>query len=213
MSASYRLVSLDYPVYKQATFDPNQASEVPYLFLTVLFIVLMYALETYLDYRQLSKLLNSPVLPKELSSYVSDEKFVKSNSYSSDKFVFKLCESFFGFCETVLFILLGYLPYAWDLSTQVVHHFGVSSSNNNSSYSDLFEEICITWVFILLLTLLDTAINLPFSLYSTFVVEQRHGFNKSTLALFFQDKAMTLGLTVVLGMPIFSLVIWWGLCM
>lgn len=206
MSDAYRLVvSMDYPVYKQAAFDPSQASEVPYLFLTVLFIVLMYALETYLDYRQLSKLLNSPVLPKELSSYVSDEKFVKSNSYSSDKFVFKLCESFFGFCETVLFILLGYLPYTWDLSTHVVQYFGVLSS---SSYSDLFQEICITWVFILLLTLLDTVINLPFSLYSTFVVEQRHGFNKSTLALFFQDKAMTLGLTVVLGMPIFSLVIW-----
>lgn len=204
MNVAYRLASLDYPVYKQAAFDPSQTSEVPYLLLTVLFIVLMYSLETYLDFRQLSKLLNSPALPKELSSYVSDEKFVKSNSYSSDKFVFKLCESFFGFCETVLFILLGYLPYAWDLSTRVVQHFGLLSS----SYSDLFQEICITWVFILMLTLLDTVINLPFSLYSTFVVEQRHGFNKSTLALFFQDKAMTLGLTVVLGMPIFSLVIW-----
>jgi len=204
MSVAYGLSSLDYPVYKQTAFDPNQASEVPYLFLTVLFIVMVYTLETYLDYRQLSKLLNNPSLPKELSSYVSDEKFVKSNSYSQDKFVFKLCESLFGFCETVLFILLGYLPYAWDLSTRVVQHFGLLSS----SYSDLFQEICITWVFILMLTLLDTVINLPFSLYSTFVVEQRHGFNKSTLALFFQDKAMTLGLTVVLGMPIFSLVIW-----
>ena len=205
MSLVDRLVSLDYPIYKQVAFDPSQVSEVPYLLITVLFIVLVYVVETYLDFRQLSKIVNSPSLPKELIAYVSAEKFEKSNSYSKDKFMFKLCESLFSFVESVLFILLGYLPYTWDLSTRVVQHFGVLDASN---YSDLFQEICITWVFILLLTILDTAINLPFSLYSTFVVEQRHGFNKSTLALFFQDKAMTLGLTFVLGMPIFSLVIW-----
>lgn len=31
-------------------------------------------------------------------------------------------------------------------------------------------------------------IETPFSMYSTFVVEQRHGFNKQTLSLFFTDK-------------------------
>lgn len=35
---------------------------------------------------------------------------------------------------------------------------------------------------------LQTIIGLPFSLYSTFVVEERHGFNKQTLGLFFADK-------------------------
>jgi len=40
------------------------------------------------------------------------------------------------------------------------------------------------------------------------VVEQKHGFNKSTLALFFQDKLLTLALTFVLSMPILSIVIW-----
>lgn len=34
----------------------------------------------------------------------------------------------------------------------------------------------------------QTLIGLPFSLYSTFVVEAKHGFNKQTLGLFFADK-------------------------
>lgn len=43
---------------------------------------------------------------------------------------------------------------------------------------------------------------------STFVVEQKHGFNKSTLLLFFQDKLMSLSLLFVLSMPILSVVVW-----
>lgn len=35
----------------------------------------------------------------------------------------------------------------------------------------------------------QTIIGLPFSMYSTFVVEQRHGFNKQTLGIFMVDKA------------------------
>lgn len=34
----------------------------------------------------------------------------------------------------------------------------------------------------------QTIIGLPFSLYSTFVIEERHGFNKQTLGLFMADK-------------------------
>lgn len=33
----------------------------------------------------------------------------------------------------------------------------------------------------------DMVLGLPFSLYSTFVVEQKHGFNKQTPGLFFMD--------------------------
>lgn len=42
--------------------------------------------------------------------------------------------------------------------------------------------------FLLLSVHTQTVIGLPFSLYSTFVVEAKHGFNKQTLGLFFADK-------------------------
>ena len=39
----------------------------------------------------------------------------------------------------------------------------------------------------------DMVLGLPFSLYGTFVVEQKHGFNKQTLGLFFLDILKSVG--------------------
>ncbi|XP_034204659.1 CAAX prenyl protease 1 homolog isoform X2 [Prunus dulcis] len=49
--------------------------------------------------------------------------------------------------------------------------------------------------------------DLPFSLYSTFVVEARHGFNKQTIWLFFRDMVKGICLAVILGPPIVSAII------
>lgn len=48
-------------------------------------------------------------------------------------------------------------------------------------------EIVSTMVFFFLQSSLHTIIDLPFSLYSNFVIEERHGFNKYTLGFFFWD--------------------------
>ena len=177
---------------------------IPYLGLTIGFTVLIFVLEAYLDFRQLSTFYSTKSLPSELTDHVSDETFKKSNEYGKDKFGFKMIESAFMFIEGVAFVLLGYLPFTWDLSNNIVGRMGILSTD----YSNLFQEIVITWVFVVILTLIDTVITIPFSLYGTFVVEQKHGFNKSTLALFFQDKVMTIGLTFLLGVPVLSLIIW-----
>lgn len=56
--------------------------------------------------------------------------------------------------------------------------------------------------------LIGGALDLPFSLYQTFVVEQRFGFNKMTLGLWLLDLAKGLALTVVLGLPLLWVVLW-----
>lgn len=45
--------------------------------------------------------------------------------------------------------------------------------------SSLWREVMITFIFTALLCVHDTLLSLPFSLYRTFVVEQKHGFNKT----------------------------------
>ena len=40
----------------------------------------------------------------------------------------------------------------------------------------------------------DMVLGLPFALYGTFVVEQKHGFNKQTLGLFFMDQLKSVSL-------------------
>lgn len=104
-----------------------------------------------------------------------------------DKFKFGILESVILFVEGLFLIFQGYLPWAWDTAGSVAVNCGLISSLSNTLYA----EIVVTFLFIIILTLHDTLLSLPFSLYKTFVVEQNHNFNKSTLGLFFQDKVLT----------------------
>jgi STE24 endopeptidase len=92
------------------------------------------------------------------------------------------------FVEGMMLVFQGYLPWAWDFSGFLAINAGLIS---NSS-SNLYAEIVVTVIFIVLLTIHDTVISLPFELVKTFVIEQNHGFNKSTVALYFSDKVQLL---------------------
>lgn len=58
------------------------------------------------------------------------------------------------------------------------------------------------------LFLLMTIIEMPFSLYQTFVIEDKYGFNKNTLPQFAKDQLLSMGLTLGIGMPILALILW-----
>ncbi len=62
--------------------------------------------------------------------------------------------------------------------------------------------------FLLSLTLLTTVLDLPFSLYRTFRIEQRFGFNNNTPGLFIADLFKQLLLMLVIGGPMAALVLW-----
>jgi STE24 endopeptidase len=51
-------------------------------------------------------------------------------------------------------------------------------------------------------------IDLPFTLYQTFVIEQRFGFNKMTLKLWLADLAKSTLIGAVIGLPIAALILW-----
>ena len=61
---------------------------------------------------------------------------------------------------------------------------------------------------IALVGLVMTVVEIPFSLYSTFRVEARFGFNKMTPALFWKDFFKGLALAAALGMPLIAVVLW-----
>jgi STE24 endopeptidase len=59
----------------------------------------------------------------------------------------------------------------------------------------------------------SSLIGLPFSLYRVFVIEERHGFNKQTLRLFFVDMLKGWFLMIIIGAPLLCLLLWliqWG---
>jgi STE24 endopeptidase len=199
-----------YPYYKQKGWSASSSNDFPYLFLTLLFTGFVFFIEHYLEIRQLLLFQSSKTVPKELKGSIPEETFTKSLSYGIDSFRFRLVEGFVGFAEGIILVLAGYLPFAWDLAESLSLKYSLIAFRDISS---IYQEMIITSVFIIILTVHDTIFGLPFQLYKTFVVEQKHGFNNSTLGLFLKDKLVTFALSMALGAPVISVVVWlvrWG---
>ncbi len=62
--------------------------------------------------------------------------------------------------------------------------------------------------FLLSLTLFTSLLDLPFALYRTFRIEQRFGFNRTTLGLYFSDQLKQMVLMLLIGAPMAALVLW-----
>jgi len=58
------------------------------------------------------------------------------------------------------------------------------------------------------LSLISSILNLPFSLYQTFVIEERFGFNQTTVKTWLLDLVKTTALIVVIGVPLLATMLW-----
>ena len=63
-------------------------------------------------------------------------------------------------------------------------------------------------VLILAVMLLMSLAELPLSIYQTFVVEERFGFNRTTVAQFVKDLLLQAALTLAIGAPLLALILW-----
>ena len=72
------------------------------------------------------------------------------------------------------------------------------------NFSPVITGIGVMLSAMVLMSLLD----LPFSLYHTFVVEERFGFNRSTIGVFFGDLLKQAALLLVIGAPLIALALW-----
>jgi STE24 endopeptidase len=63
-------------------------------------------------------------------------------------------------------------------------------------------------LFVGILVFASQLLGLPFSVYDTFVIEERYGFNKTTPKTFLLDRVKGLILTAVIGGAVFSAVLW-----
>ena len=129
-------------------------------------------------------------LPEEFLKVFDKEKYKESQRYSLDKIKFSIVDSSFGLLFTVSVILLGGFNY--------LDNFVRSFSSNT---------ILLGLMFTGLIIVITKIVGIPFDLYRTFVIEEKYGFNKMTIKLFFIDMIKELLLTFIIGGVVLSLLL------
>ncbi len=167
--------------------------------LTSLFIVLrliQHAVEStlgFLNYRYAMDPQRSSEAAKILA--ISSEDMTKTKAYSRDKFLYAQISSGLTTIVSLAFLGLGGLGWVEGLSKDLMGHLGWSHS------------LPLGLVFFAGLSVLSYLLHLPFDLYFTFVLEQKHGFNRQTWKGFLSDQWKGMLLGIILGGIILSLLL------
>ncbi|KAK7205994.1 putative CAAX prenyl protease 1 [Myxozyma melibiosi] len=153
-----------------------------------------FAFDSYLSYRQY-QVLKRTSPPKSLEGAIDQETFIKTQTYGKAKAKFGFVSSIYGFVLDSAIILCDVLPKLWSVSGTVV-----------SLYAPLrFSGIISQSVtFFLGFNALSSLISLPTSIYSTFVLEEKFGFNKQTPSLFASDFLKNQVISAVIGGPLIA---------
>lgn len=152
-------------------------------------LVFGYVLERILDKLNLSHTL--PVLPEELSDIFDPEEYKKSQMYKRDNIRFSFITSSIGLLVMLLLFFLGIFGWYDGLIT------GISSS-----------YIIHVLIFFGTFALLSDILTTPFDLYNTFVLEERYGFNRTTVRTYILDKVKGWLIGALLGGGLLALITW-----
>ena len=167
-------------------------------FFTLLFaaaLVLGLLVRFYLTTRQIRHVAqNRSAVPVAFAGTISLTSHQKAADYTITKARFGLLEMAFGAALLLGWTLLGGI----DTLSQAINTTGLSS------YGSLVPQLALLTAFAMISGLLD----LPFTLYSTFKIEERFGFNKMTFKLWLLDMVKGLAVGAVIGLPIAALILW-----
>ncbi len=130
-------------------------------------------------------------LPEEFRDVYEPEKYARSQEYTRAKTRF------------------GFLPKTFDLAL-LLAFWGCGGFAWLDAWTRSFGlgEVSVGLLFVSALLFGRTLLDLPFKWYSTFVIEERFGFNKTTKKTFVADQFKVLLLGVVLGGPLLAAILW-----
>ena len=155
----------------------------------VTFILVDFAAGRVIDYLNESN--KNVALTGVAAEIYNPDEYAKSLEYGTAKYKMEMLTSVITTVIMLSAIILGW--FAW--LDQAIR----------DRYSN---ELLVTVIFFGLLILVSMIGNLPISYYSTFVIEEKFGFNKTTKKLFVMDTIKQLLLSVALGLPVIALIAW-----
>ncbi|XP_049872517.1 CAAX prenyl protease 1 homolog [Pectinophora gossypiella] len=168
------------------------------LMLILLFCGAEYLWELYLSLRQLKIYKTNKTIPDDLQEMLNEESFKKARLYGIDKSKFKIAKEFYSIVITSVILWNRWIYDAWVKSEQIGELFNISPDR----------EIAVSCIFVTFVTLFSFIVNMPFTIYGVFVLEEKHGFNKQTVSFFVKDQLKSLLLSLVITLPIISIAIY-----
>ncbi len=151
-------------------------------------LVLDFLFEKYLDYLNTTKW--SDTIPEEVKGIYDEEKYKKQQAYQKENHRFGMLTSSFSMVITLsMFLFYGFAlvdGWAWSMTGNT---------------------ILAALAFFGILMFASDIINTPFSIYDTFKIEEKYGFNKTTPKTFVFDKIKGWLVGALIGGGLLALII------
>jgi len=159
------------------------------LTVVVAIVVLVFVIESLLDYLNQSRA-HAPI-PAEVAHLYDEKERSTSINYGYEKYRLGLISSSLMTAVTILALTQGWLAAldSW-----------VRGFTSNT--------VLLSLIFLAALSVISSALELPFNLYSIFSIEERFGFNKVTPRTFLLDLIKGTLVSVVVAGPVLALIIW-----
>ena len=151
-----------------------------YYYIIIFAIIIEYLLSSVSSILDIKNI--TPTIPSDFKKAYDQEKYVLSQDYLKARTRFGLFSSTFS----LILIMIVIHSDIFGLLDQFVR-------GQSDSY------VLQGLLFIGVIYFFQDIISLPFSIYHTFVIEERFGFNKTTASLFIIDKIKGYAIFVVLG--------------
>lgn len=110
-------------------------------------------------------------IPDDIAAFYDRDKYLRSLEYHRVKTSFSFLSGAFGFLLSLGMLVFGGFGFIDSLLRPYIHN-----------------EIWLALVFFGVIMIASDILSLPFQWYSTFVIEERFGFNKTTRKTFITDK-------------------------
>jgi len=160
--------------------------------LFILALLLSLFIQLWLSSRQSSTVLsNRATVPEAFSQQITLQQHKKAADYTMAKLAINKIELAYGAILLVVWTLGGGLEF-------------IDTFIRSYGYSNITTGL----VVIFGIMLISAVIDLPFTLYRTFKIEQRFGFNRMTAIQFIKDMLLQTALTLVLAVPLVAGILW-----
>ena len=151
-----------------------------WLYLIIGIVFLDYLVDQTLDFLNVKHSKNK--VPVALSDIYDPDEYARSQEYQKTKSRFGFITSAFSMILTLMLLSFG--------------GFGILDEFLRNYIED---PVLLSLLFFGSLFILSDIVNTPFAYYSTFVIEERFGFNKTTIKTFIGDKLKGYLLTIIIG--------------